>query len=99
MLSASALQLPISLDEFHRILKRYGVVSASVFGSYARGDARPDSDLDLLVTYGPDTNLLQAMSLQDELETATGTPVDIVSEKYIKPRLAERIKPDLIRLF
>ncbi len=92
------LQLPINLDELRTILKKYGVVSADVFGSYARGDAHSDSDLDLLVTYAPKTTLFKVIDLQNELETATGNKVDLVSAKYIKPRLAAKIGPDLVKI-
>jgi len=70
-----------------------------LFGSYARGDASPDSDLDILVTYGPGTNLFKVIDLQDELEAVTGSRIDLVSAKFIKPRLASRIKQDLVSIF
>jgi hypothetical protein len=94
----SSLRLPIAVEQLRRILRRHGVRSASLFGSYARGDARPDSDLDLLVTYSPGTNLLRVLALQDELEAAAGTQVDLVSAKFIRKRLAASIKSDLIRI-
>ena len=40
-------------DRFLEVLREYGVVEASLFGSVSRGEERPDSDLDLLVTYNP----------------------------------------------
>ena len=92
------MKLPIELDKLRAILKRYGVTSASVFGSYARGDATANSDLDLLVTYAPKTTLFKVIDLQDELEAAAGSRVDLVSAKYITPRLATRIKPDLMKI-
>jgi predicted nucleotidyltransferase len=95
---ADSLQLPIKAEELRRFLQKYGVVSASLFGSYARGDASPDSDLDLLVTYAPGTNLLKVAALQDELEATAGTQVDLVSAKFMRPQLAARDKPDLIRI-
>lgn len=98
MLNTTDLQLPIDLGELRETLKKYGVVSASVFGSYARGEAGPNSDLDLLVTYGPNTTLFKVIDLQNELETVTGNHVDLVSAKYIKPRLATRIKSDLVTI-
>lgn len=94
----SNVQLPIKEDELIDILKKYRVMSASVFGSRARGEANKDSDLDLLVTYSPGTNLFKVIDLQDELEEATGNHVDLVSAKYIKPRLASRIKSDLVEI-
>jgi uncharacterized protein len=93
------LQLPLELDELRRILTRYDVTSASVFGSYARGEAHQDSDLDLLVSYAPGTDLLRVLALQDELEAAADRKVDLVSAKFIRPQLAARIKRDLVPIF
>ena len=77
------------------LLRKHGVVKASVFGSFARGDAKQDSDLDLLVTYRPGTSLFDTIDLQNELERALGRKVDLVSEKYLSKRLAKRINQDV----
>lgn len=83
---------------FAPFLKKYGVTAASVFGSYARGDATINSDLDLLVTYAAKTTFFKVVDLQDELESVTGNKVDLVSAKHIKPRLAARIESDLVKI-
>jgi hypothetical protein len=97
-MTADTIRLPIQRPTLLRILKGHGVTSASVFGSYARGEAGPRSDLDLLVSHVPGTNLLQVLALQDELEAAAGCRVDLVSEKFIRPQLAASIKADLTRI-
>ena len=97
-MTTAELQLPIDVHELRKILNKYRIVSADVFGSYARGDTRADSDLDLLVTYAPKTTLFEVIDLQDELEAATGKKVDLVSAKYIKPRLAANIEADLVKI-
>lgn len=89
----SILQLPIELEELRRILKKYGVVSASVFGSYARGEASAGSDLDLLVQLAPERTLLDLGGLQYELEERFSVHADIATklnrhfEPYITPEL------------
>ena len=88
LLSANKPQLEAALDE-------YGVTKALVFGSFARGEATPDSDLDLLVTYRNGVNLFDVIALQNKLEKLLGRKVDLVSEKYLSPRLAKRIKDDI----
>ncbi len=89
-MTASALRLPIELNELRKILKKHGVVSASVFGSYARGEARPDSDLDLLVELAPGRNYLDLGGLQYELEQRLLTKrADVVLEGTLR----KRIKP------
>ncbi len=77
------------------ILNSHGVTDASVFGSFARGDAGVDSDLDLLVTYRQGTTLFDIFTLQDDLEHEVGRKVDLVSSRSISPRLAKRIKDDV----
>lgn len=77
------------------VLNQYGVTDAALFGSFARGDAGPESDIDLLVTYKPGTNLFDVFDLQDALEKASGRKVDLVSKKYFSKRLAVRIQDDL----
>jgi predicted nucleotidyltransferase len=78
------------------ILQRNRVVSAALFGSVARGEARPDSDLDLLVEFAPDVDLLDAAGLKLELEERLGRPVDLVSRRSLKPRLAPNILADCV---
>ena len=85
----------IDKKKLESILRAYGVTRVSVFGSFARGEATKDSDLDLLVSYKPGTNLFDVIDLQNELEQALGRRVDLVSEKFLRPRLARRIKSEL----
>jgi len=83
-------------QKINTILKRYGVLEASVFGSFARGsDVRPESDIDLLVTYKQGTTLFDVANLQNELEQVLGRKVDLISRKYMSERLAKRIKKDV----
>jgi predicted nucleotidyltransferase len=92
-MSVAALQLPIELDELRRILKKHGVVAASLFGSFARGEAREDSDLDLLVKVRPSVSAFDLVNLQAELEVATRCKVDLATKLH--PRFEPYITPDL----
>ena len=80
------------------ILRKYDIARASVFGSIARGDANPDSDLDLLIEFEPGKTkgLFALAGLQIELEEEMGQKVDLVFYDTIKPRLRESILRDQI---
>lgn len=62
-----------------------------VFGSYARGEQRDDSDLDILVELGPGIGLFGYVGLQQELSEALGLKVDLANRRTLKPRIGERI--------
>jgi len=69
----------------------YGARNVRVFGSAARGDAGPESDLDLLVDLEPGRTLLDHVALWQDLEELLGRPVDVVVEGGISPYLRDRI--------
>jgi len=73
------------------IARKHGVVRASLFGSFARGDARPDSDLDVLVEMEPGRSLLDLVRLERELKKALGLEVDVATPKSLYPSVLERV--------
>lgn len=75
---------------------RYGVRSLALFGSYARGEQTPESDLDLLVEFDRVPGMLAFVNLQHTLEERLGVPVDLFTRPMLKPRLAPRILRDLV---
>jgi predicted nucleotidyltransferase len=78
-------------DEILRVAQSHGASNVRIFGSTARGDFGPESDVDLLVELGPDRNLLDQVGLEQDLEELLGCPVDLVVEGGISPYLEERI--------
>lgn len=88
-MNANDLNLPITVEKLRNILSKYKVVEASVFGSFARGDAGVTSDIDILVTYDADVSLFDHFDLKDELEKTSGRHVDVVSDRS----LSRHIKP------
>lgn len=77
-----------------KILKKYGVSEAAIFGSVARGEAKVGSDLDILVRYPKGLSLFDVSSLKIDLEEKVGVQVDLVNMNKIKPRLRPYIEAD-----
>lgn len=78
-------------DKIIPILQKYDVKRAAIFGSLARGDIKPTSDVDLLVEIGMDISLLDFIELKLEIEDALGVKVDLVEYSTIKPLIKDRI--------
>jgi predicted nucleotidyltransferase len=77
--------------EIERVARSHGAQSVRVFGSRARGDAGPESDLDLLVRLEPGRSLLDLIAIKQDLEDMLHCPVDVVTEAGLSPYLRDRI--------
>lgn len=77
------------------LMAKYPIESLAIFGSFARGEATEQSDVDILVEFNGSIGW-QFLTLADELEALLGLKVDLVSRKGIKPRYFEYIQKDLI---
>lgn len=75
-------------DELHR---RFGIETVRIFGSRARGDFAPDSDVDILVTARRPLrfDLIGLIALEQEISSDLGIPVDLILEEDLKPSIAE----------
>ncbi len=73
------------------VLRRYGVVKAGVFGSFARGESHDASDLDLVVEFEEGRSLLDLVALQQELGDVLGMEVDVTTYRALHPLLRDRI--------
>ena len=78
-------------------LKDQGVKTLSVFGSVARGDAGPDSDVDLLVEFERPFGLFKFVEVKAYLENILGCPVDLVSPDSLHPALRDKILAEAVR--
>jgi uncharacterized protein len=76
-------------------LGNHGALRIGVFGSYVRGEQRPDSDLDVLVGFRDQKSLLTLVRIERELSEALGVKVDLLTENSISPYLIDRIKAEL----
>ncbi|MGH2614788.1 MAG: nucleotidyltransferase family protein [Thermomicrobiales bacterium] len=68
-----------------RIAKENGATRVRIFGSFARGTARPDSDLDILVDLEPGRHLFDLVAMGQDLEDFLGRPVHVLTEGAISP--------------
>lgn len=83
-------------DEIMQIAARYGAYNVRVFGSMARGEADADSDIDLLVDLEPGRSLLDLGGLLMELQSLLGRPVDVITEKGLRPRIREAVLKEAV---
>jgi len=77
------------------LLEKYKAKKIGIFGSYARGEARPGSDLDVLVDFHERKSLLTLVRIERELSESIGVKVDLLTEHSISPYLINRIKSEL----
>lgn len=81
-----------------RVAAKHGATQVRLIGSVARGEAGPDSDVDLLVMWQEGTSLLDQAALKLELEGLLGRKVDIASDGWVKPSIRESVYRDAIAL-
>jgi hypothetical protein len=91
---------PPQIDSIHAELKALekplrdrGLAALALFGSIARGTARPDSDVDVLVDVAPDVrfSLVDLVSVKDFLEDRLGRTVDVVTREGLDPAIRDRV--------
>jgi predicted nucleotidyltransferase len=82
-------------------LRARGVVGLFVFGSVARGEARPDSDVDLAVEFAPgsEASLFEIVRIKEEIQQALGRTVDIGERSSLTGRVAANVERDFVRVF
>lgn len=87
--SARARRLRAAKQELMRCASEHGARNVRVFGSVARGEDRPDSDVDLLVDLDADRGLLDLAELRDALCALLGERVDVATLELLKPEIAQ----------
>jgi predicted nucleotidyltransferase len=83
--------LKMKREEILRIAAKHGARNVRIFGSVARGESGPKSDLDLLVELEPDRSLFDHAALVEDLEVLLGRKVDVVTENGVYWLLRRRI--------
>jgi uncharacterized protein len=83
-------------EDIRRIAAKHGATNIRVFGSVARDQAKPDSDLDLLIDAGPNTSSWFPAGLILDLENLLGCRVEVVTEKGLNPQIRESVVSEAI---
>ena len=87
--------LNLLVQNKHELENRFKVRRLALFGSYARGDQRPDSDVDILVDIDPSIGL-EFVTLAEQIEQLLGLSIELVSLRAIKPNKLAYIEQELI---
>ncbi len=83
-----------------RLCRRFGVAELAVFGSMARGDAAPDSDIDLLYELAPGVHLgFDLFDLEDSLADLFGRTIDLISKNAVHPMMRDRVLADAVLVY
>ncbi|NLL18364.1 MAG: nucleotidyltransferase [Clostridia bacterium] len=82
-----------------QVAKEYGIERVTLFGSYARGEAKPDSDVDLRIDKGQLRGIFQLSGFLLDLEEQLNTRVDVLTTDSISGHFLERIKKEEILLY
>ena len=85
-------------QEILRLAQKYGARNVRIFGSVARGDAREDSDIDVLVDLESGRSLLDLGGLLMDLQDLLGCRVDVVTTKGLRDRIRSRVLEEAVSL-
>ena len=85
-------------DDVLEVAQRHGVTSVRVFGSVARGEESPESDIDLLVTTGPTVSSWFPAGLILDLEQLLGRHIDVVTETGLNPLIRDEVLSEAVAL-
>jgi predicted nucleotidyltransferase len=80
------------------VINRINPTLIGVFGSYARGEEKENSDLDLLIDFEQKVDLLELIGIEQELTELLGIKVDLITVRSVHPALKPSIEKDLIRI-
>ena len=86
---------PEKVEKLIEFLKSQGASKISIFGSYARNDHSPESDLDIMVDFSDRKSLIDLIGMEQELSDMIGIKVDLLTERSISPYILDEIRKDI----
>ena len=93
------IKLPFESQKLIDICRKNDVTRIGIFGSFVRGEATDQSDIDVLVAFACPKSLLAFVALERDLSAALGRKVDLLTEAAISPYLRDRIKKELVVIY
>ena len=87
------------IEKIIEVLLKYNPSKIALFGSYARGEETPNSDIDVMVNFNKRISLLEWVGIEFELSEMVGKKVELISERAINPKLKPYIEKDLKIIF
>lgn len=90
--------LAVLAERQQEIAARFGVKWLALFGSAARNELRPDSDVDVLVAFDGPATFDGYFGLKDYLEAQLGRPVDLVTDKGLRKEIRPNVEREAIRV-
>ena len=86
-------------EKIVQVLKNKGAKKIAVFGSYARNEEKPGSDVDIIVEFSERKSLLALVRIERELSEILGIRVDLLAEKSISPYPIDSIKKEMESIY
>lgn len=80
------------------LIRRFGITDLALFGSTVRDEARPDSDIDVLVSFDGPATAKRYFGVQFYLEDLLGCPIDLVTDKALRPQLKPYVEASAIHV-
>lgn len=96
MTKESKKNILILNNNLNLLKSKYGVANIGIFGSYARGDQRKNSDIDILVEFDKPVGFFKFIALEDYLKKILGREVDLATKKSLKPAIKADILKEVI---
>ncbi len=87
-----------TFSKINLFLRSKGAKKVAIFGSYAIGKQKKNSDIDILVNFNDSKSIFEIVSIQDELGDLLNKKIDLVTEKSVSPYIIDKIKKEMVIL-